>query len=435
MAVRFGKEGCRAVVVAGVRTPFLRSFGAFTALDTIALGTVVVKELLKRTELKTEEIDGLIWGGVVLPSAAVNVGREIVLESGIPRSIEGTTLTRACTSGLIAITQAVAAIERGEADVMIAGGSDSTSNAEVTMPSSLVHKAAPVLLSGKSGVKDYFKLLGKLSIRRDLIPKRPSVRERSSGELMGEAAERMVKINDISREAQDALALQSHHRAAAAIESGRLKEEIVAVATPDGKTVDRDNIVRGDTTLEKLARLKPAFAQDGSLTAGNSSSLTDGASAVLVMREDKARALGYTPLAAFRSWSYDAVDPAGQMLMGPAISMPRAMLRAGMTLADVELIDIHEAFAGQVLCVLKALNDDTFAKETLGMDKAIGEITPESINVHGGSVALGHPFAATGARMVTTLANELAKTDKATALMGICGAGGVSAGAILEKVS
>jgi len=434
MAVSFGKEGCRAVVVAGVRTPFLRSFGAFTPLDTIALGVVVVKELLKRTELKAEEIDGLNWGGAVLPSASVNVGREIVLDSGIPRSIEATTITRACTSGLMAITQAVAAIERGEADVMIAGGSESTSNAEVTMPSSLVHKAAPVLLSGKAGVKDYFKLLAKISIRQDLIPKRPSVRERSTGELMGESAERMAKINGITREAQDALALQSHHRAAAAIESGRLTEEIVPVVTPEGKTVDRDNIVRGDTTLEKLARLKPVFAKDGTLTAGNSSSLTDGASAVLIMREDTARALGYTPLAAFRSWSYDAVDPAGQMLMGPAISMPRAMLRADMSLADIDLVDIHEAFAGQVLCVLKALNDDAFAKENLGMDKAIGEIAPESINVHGGSVALGHPFAATGPRMVTTLANELAKSDRTTALLGICGAGGVSVGAILERV-
>ncbi len=434
MAASFGKDGCRAVVVAGVRTPFLRSFGAFTTLDTIALGTAAVKELLKRMELKAEELDGLIWGGVVLPSASVNIGREIVIDSGIPRSVEGTTLTRACTSGVIAITQAAAAIERGEADALIAGGSYSTSNAEVTMPSSLVHKAAPVLLSGKAGVKDYFSLLAKLSVRRDLVPRRPSVRERSTGELMGQAAERMAKINGISREAQDAFALQSHQRAAAAIESGRLTKEIVPVVTPDGKTVDRDNIVRGDTTMEKLARLKPAFAEDGTLTAGNSSSLTDGAGAVLVMREDKARALGYTPLAAFRSWSYDAVDPAGQMLMGPAVSMPKALMRAGMSLADIDLVDIHEAFAGQVLCVLKALNDDAFAKENLGLDKAVGEIAPESINVHGGSLALGHPFAATGARMVATVANELASTDCQTALLGICGAGGVSAGAVLERV-
>lgn len=434
MTVAFGKETCRAVVVAGVRTPFLRAFGAFTRLDTIALGAAVVRELLRRTELKAEEIDGVVWGGVIFPSTSVNVGRELVLEMDVPRTIEATTVTRACTSGLKAITQAVAAIERGEADVLIAGGSDSTSNAEVTMPPSLVHKAAPVVLSGKAGVKDYFRLMTKLSVRRDLIPKRPSIRERSTGELMGEAAERMAERNGIPREAQDAFAVQSHHRAAAAIESGRLAEEVFPVETPDGSTVDRDNIVRADTSLEKMARLKPAFAENGTLTAGNSSALTDGAAAVLVMREDKARALGYTPLAAFRSWSYDAVDPAGQMLIGPAISMPKALARAGMALADVGLVDIHEAFAAQVLCVLKTLNDGTFAREVLGMDKACGELAPEAVNVHGGSVALGHPFGATGARMVTTVANELAKTGRETALLGICGAGGVSAGAVMERV-
>ncbi len=422
------------MVVTGVRTPFLRAFGAFTPMDTIALGAATVRELLRRTGLKAEEIDGVVWGGVILPGTSVNVGREIVLEMDLPRTIEATTVTRACTSGLKAITQAVAAIERGEADVLIAGGSDSTSNAEVTMPPSLVHKAAPVVLSGKAGVKDYFRLMTKLSIRRDLIPKRPSIRERSTGELMGEAAERMAELNGITREAQDAFAVQSHHRAAAAIESGRLAEEVFPVQTPDGKTVDRDNIVRADTSLAKMARLKPAFAENGTLTAANSSALTDGASAVLVMREDKARAMGFTPLAAFRSWSYDAVDPAGQMLIGPAISMPKALARAGMALGDVDLVDIHEAFAAQVLCVLKALNDDTFAREVLGADKACGELASEAVNVHGGSVALGHPFAATGARMVTTVANELAKTGRETALLGICGAGGVSAGAVMERV-
>lgn len=435
MTVSFGKGACRAVVVAGVRTPFLRAFGAFTPLDTIALGSVAVRELLRRTKLDVKEIDGVVWGGVILPSGSVNIGREIILEMGLPRTVEATTLTRACTSGLKAITQAVATIERGEADVLIAGGSDSTSNAEITMPPSLIHKAAPVVLSGKSGVMDYFRLMTRLSLRRDLIPKRPSVRERCTGELMGEAAERMAEINGISREAQDAFSVQSHHRAAAAIESGRLAEEVCPVVTPDGKTVDRDNIVRADTTLEKMARLKPAFAENGTLTAANSSALTDGAAAVLVMREDKARALGYRPLAAFRSWSYDAVDPAGQMLMGPAISMPKALARAGMTLSDVGLVDIHEAFAAQVLCVLKALNDDTFAKETLGASRACGALAPEAVNVHGGSVALGHPFGATGVRMVITMANELVKTGRETALLGICGAGGVSAGAVLEQIS
>lgn len=424
----------RAVIVDGARTPFLRAFGAFTTMDTIALSAAATRALLDKIGDTRSLIDGVLWGGAVLPGATPNIGREMLLDAGLPPTIEAATVSRACTSGILAITQAAAAIERGEAEVFIAGGSDSTSNAEVKMPPSFVHKAAPVVMGGKAGVGDYLGLMMKLSIRKDLIPQRPSIRERSTGELMGEAAERMARHWGITREEQDAFAAQSHHRAAAAVASGRFANEIAAVQTPEGKTVTADNIVRPDTSIEKLAKLRPAFAKDGTLTAGNSSGLTDGAAAVLIMREDKARALGLTPLAAFRSWSYDAVDPADQLLIGPAISMPKALERAGMTLQDVDLIDIHEAFAAQVLCVLRAMASDTFARERLGHDKAIGEINPADINVHGGSVALGHPFGATGARMALTMANELHQTGKQTALMGICAAGGQSIGAVLEAV-
>ncbi|HOZ45685.1 MAG TPA: acetyl-CoA C-acyltransferase [Candidatus Hydrogenedentes bacterium] len=424
----------RAVIVGGVRTPFLRAFGAFTVMDSIALSVAAVRALLAKTGDIRNDIDGVLWGGAILPSAAPNVGREMVLDLGLPPTIKATTLTRACTSGLMAISEAAATIERGEADVMIAGGSDSTSNAEVTMPPSLVHKAAPVVLSAKSGVRDYFRLLAKISIRRDLLPRRPSVRERTTGELMGEAAERMTRHWGIAREDQDAFALQSHQRAAAAIASGRFADEIITVQTPEGVSVTADDIVRGDTSIEKLAKLRPAFAKNGTLTAGNSSALTDGAAAVLVMAEEKARALGFEPLAAFRSWSYDAVDPADQLLIGPAISIPIALDRAGMTLGDVDIVDIHEAFAAQVLCVLRALASDAFAQKRLGRDKATGELAPDAINIHGGSVALGHPFGATGARMIITMANELKRSGKETALLGICAAGAQSAGVILEAV-
>ncbi len=281
----------RAVLVHGMRTPFLRAFGAFTPMDAIALGVAAVRGLLERSGLPWGEVDGVVWGGVILPSASVNVGREIVLDVGLSPGVEATTLTRACTSGLAAITQAAAAIERGEADVLIAGGGDSTSNAEVKMPPSFVHKAAPVVMSSKSTVLDYFRLLARLSPRRDLVPQRPSIRERTTGELMGEAAERMAAHSAISREEQDRFALQSHQRAAAAVDCGRFADEIVPVDTPDGTTVRADNIVRGDVGIEKLAKLRPAFAEEGTLTAGNSSTLTDGASAVLLMNEDKARAV------------------------------------------------------------------------------------------------------------------------------------------------
>ncbi len=424
----------RAVIIGGIRTPFLRAFTDFMRIDTIALGVAAIKGLLERYPIPWKEIQGVIWGGVILPSDYANIAREIVLDMGLPPEIESLTVSRVCTSSLSAITLAASAIERGDVDVMIAGGSDSTSNAEVKLPQSFVHKAAPVVMNSKSTVKDYFRLLASLDFKKDIIPSRPSVRERTTGELMGESAEKMAARNGITRKEQDLFALQSHKRAAKAIETGRFACEMISVDTPDGKRIHTDNIVRGDTSLEKLAKLKPAFAENGTLTAGNSSSLTDGAAAVLIMNEEKAKSLGFTPLASLRSWSYGAVDPKDQLLIGPAISMPDAARKAGMTLKDIDLIDIHEAFAAQVLCVLKMIGNDKFAQNRLGMEKAFGNINPESINVHGGSISLGHPFGATGARMVTTMANELKLTGKSTALLGICGAGGVSAAAILEAV-
>lgn len=424
----------RAVIVGGMRTPFIRAFTDFTQLQSYELGSAAVKGLLEAVPVKWDAIDGVIWGGVVLGGSAVNIGREIVLELKLPPTIEATTVSRACTSSLLTATLAAAAIERGEADILIAGGSDSTSNAQVTMPQSLVHKAAPVVMSSKSTPMDYLGLLRKLNIRQDLIPQQPSIRERTTGELMGESAEKMARRNEISREAQDRFAAQSHRRAARAVENGRFADEIVPVTTPAGKIIYADNIIRADVTEEKLAKLRPAFDKEGSLTAGNSSALTDGAAALLLMSEEKADELGFKPLAVFKSWSYDAVDPTDQLLLGPAISMPRAMQRAGLVLADIDLIDIHEAFAAQVLSVLKVLRSDEFGRQRLGLKAAFGDIDPASINIHGGSLAFGHPFAATGARMVTTMANELARSEHKTALLGICGQGGVSAAAVMEKI-
>ena len=424
----------RAVLIGGVRTPFVRSFGSLMRLDTIALGVAAVRGLLERYPIPYREVDSMVWGGVVLPSATVNIGREIALDMGLPPTVECSTMTRACTTSLYTAVQAAAAIERGDADVVIAGGSDSLSNAELTMPRSLMHKVAPVALNRKSGAMDYAKLVTRIKPGKDLMPKRPAVKERSTGELMGESAEKMAQRHEIAREEQDALALRSHLRAAAAIASGRFADEIVAVDPPKGERLFVDDLVRGDASLEKMAKLRPAFAKEGTLTAANSSALTDGAGAMLWMSEETAKGLGLQPLVAFRSWSFDAVDPADQMLIGPAISMPRAVMRAGLALPDIGLIDIHEAFAAQVLCVLKMLANERFAREWAGLDAALGEVPADSINVHGGSIALGHPFAATGSRMLTTMANELLLTDKSTALLGICGAGGVSAGAVIERV-
>ncbi|MEZ4321323.1 MAG: acetyl-CoA C-acyltransferase [Myxococcota bacterium] len=424
----------RAVVVAGARTPFVRAFAEFVEMDAIALGVAAVKGLLDRTQVPWDQIDSIVWGGVILPSGAPNVGREIALDIGLPASVEAMTVTRACASGLQAVTLGIAAIERGDADIVIAGGADSTSNAELKMPQSFVHKVAPVAMSGKSTAGDYFKLLSKISPSKDLIPRQPKIAERSTGEVMGEAAEKMAGRNGVGRAEQDAFTVASHQRAARAIESGRFDDEVVPVTTPRGKTVTHDTIVRGDTNVEKLGKLRPVFAKNGTLTAGNSSTLTDGAAAVLLMSEEKAKELGFKPKAAFRSWSYVGVDPADQLLMGPALAMPKALDKAGLTLDQIDVVDMHEAFAAQVLSVLKMLESDAFAKARLGKDAAVGKVDREKLNVHGGSVALGHPFGATGARMVMTMANELASTDKKTALLGICAAGGLGAAAVMEAV-
>ena len=423
----------RAVIVAGVRTPFVRAFTDFTRLDSIALAGAAVRGLLDRSGIAPGEIEALVWGGVILPSHAPNIAREVALDLKLDYGCEGYTVTRACASGLQAVTSAAAAIERGEYDIMIAGGSDSTSNAEIKLPQKVVHAVAPVAL-GKPSPRDYLDVVRRLAPFTDVLPRQPKISERTTGEVMGESAEKMARVNGISRADQDAFAARSHHRAAAAIASGRFDDEVVPVRTPDGTLIETDGLVRATTSVEKLATLKPVFAEGGSVTAGNASPLTDGASAVLLMSEAKARALGFTPLAAIRSWSYVSVDPADQVLIGPAVSMPRALDKAGLSLADVDLVDIHEAFAAQTLSVLRMLESPAWAKERLGRDDAVGSVDIDRLNVHGGSISLGHPFGATGARMVTTMANELARTGKQTALLGICAAGGIGASAVLEAV-
>lgn len=424
--------GRRAVVVAGLRTPFVKAFAEFLKMDSIALGGAATRALLDKTNLARSEIDSIVWGGVILPGMAPNVGREIALDLQLPEGVEAMTVTRACASGLQAVTLAAAAIERGEADVVIAGGSDSTSNAEIKLPQKVVHAAAP-LAFGKATPGDILGVLAQMMPLSEILPRKPKIAERTTGQVMGEAAEEMARRNEVGRAEQDELAAASHHRAAAAIASGRLSAEVAPVETPSGRWVHGDTLVRADTSTDKLARLRPVFAKDGTLTAGNSSPLTDGAAAVLLMSEERARALGYTPLARFASWAYVGVDPADQLLMGPAIAMPRALERAGLSLDDIDLVDMHEAFAAQVLSVLAMLESDAFARARLGRDRAVGAVDREKLNVHGGSVALGHPFGATGARMVTTMANELHQTGKRRALLGICAAGGLGAGAVLES--
>ncbi len=424
----------RAVVVGGVRTPFHKAFGELVALDTIALGAAVVRALLRQYPIGHHEIDSLVWGGVILPPGAPNVGREIVLDLGLPPSIEAMTVTRACASGLQAVTSAAAAIERGEIDVAIAGGSDSTSNASITMPPAFVQKLGPVVMGRKATPGDYLRAVGKLDLSTDLLPRMPRVAERTTGLTMGQSAESMAERNGISRQQQDEFALGSHRKAAAAVESGWFAKEMCPVTLPDGREVHGDGLIRGDTSLERLSALRPAFKRGGTITAGNASPLTDGAAAVLLMSEDKARSLGLQPLARVVDWAYVGVDPTDQLLIGPALAIPKVLDRVGLPLERMDRIDLHEAFAAQVLSVVGALQSKAFAQARLGRDEAFGTVDPDKLNVYGGSLSIGHPFGATGARMVTTMARELARGAGEYAVLGICAAGGLGAAALLQRV-
>jgi acetyl-CoA acyltransferase len=297
-------------------------------------------------------------------------------------------------------------------------------------------RLASALVEAQKGktIADKLKPFTKLS-PKDLVPPIPGFsREPTTGEQMGEAAEKMAKQNGITRAEQDAIAHASHSKASRAWNDGTYAAEVMHVIPPPyDAPVAKDNLVRDDSTLEGYAKLSPVFdRKHGTITAGNASPLTDGASALLVMRESKAKALGYTPLGYVKSWAYAAVDPGWQLLMGPVFAAPKALDRAGMKLADMDLVDMHEAFAAQVASNLKALASKSFAEEKLGRSEAIGEIDPSILNVNGGSIAIGHPFAATGGRMVLSTLRELKKRGKQHALLTVCAAGGLGAAMVLE---
>jgi acetyl-CoA acyltransferase len=423
----------RAAVVAGLRTPFVKAGSDFASLDVLDLARSVTGELIQRTALDPSDIDHLIFGNVLRPPRYHNLAREVVLAANLPKNLPADTVSLACASACQAITDATNLIERGYADVVVTGGVEMLSNVPISLSPPLAR--ALVGASQAKGMRGKLDSLRTVSLA-DLPPVAPSITETSTGLSMGQSAELMAKINGISREAQDQWALGSHQKAAAAWEDGRLTDEVapVYVVNNGGRAVTRDNHVRRDTSLQKLAELKPVFdRQYGTVTAGNSSPLTDGAASVLIMSEERAKALGYTPKAFIRSYAYAAVDPSGQLLIGPVYAIPIALERAGLTLADMDLVEMHEAFAAQVLSTLQKLESREFAERELGRGEAVGTIDPARINTHGGSIALGHPFGATGARCVATLANEMERRSAQFGLVSVCAAGGVGCAIVLER--
>ena len=423
----------RVAVVAGLRTPFAKQATAYRDMTTLDLGRAVVKELLARAELDPREIGLVVYGQAIPTPSAPNVAREIVLGSGMPKSVEAYSVVRACATSFQSATSAAEAILAGQHDVAVTGGVDSASDVPITVSRRLA--SALVEASKAKSLTDKLRIFTRLS-PRDLVPTPPALREPSTGLTMGEHAERMAKDAGVTREEQDRLAHRSHTRAAAAWERGLFDAEVMHVIPPPAfdRPIAKDNLVREDSKLESYASLRPVFdPKHGSVTAGNSSPLTDGASALLLMRESKAKALGYQPLGYLRSWAYAALDPDDGLLMGPAYASPLALDRAGLSLADMDVVDMHEAFAAQVVCNRKALASRRFAEDKLGRTSGpIGEIDDERFNVHGGSIALGHPFAATGARMIHTVLRELGRRKGQFGLATACAAGGLGAAVVLE---
>jgi acetyl-CoA acyltransferase len=400
-------------------------------LSAIELGKIAVSELVHRTNLDPKTLDLLVFGTVIPNVVAPNIAREIALMPLLPKGVDAYSVSRACASANQAITDAADQIALGHADVAIAGGAESLSTVPILHSrgfSDALVAASKARTIGQR-MQAFSKVRGK-----DFIPITPAIAEPTTGETMGQSAEKMAKINGITREAQDQLTWASHMNAAKGTKDGRLTAEIVpVVAGPKYDAVTEDNIIRADTTREALAALRPVFDKRyGTITAGNASPLTDGAAAVLLMREDVAKALGFTPKAYIRSYAYAALDPGEQLLQAPVLAAPKALKRAGLTLQDMDLVEMHEAFAAQVLSNLKGFESQEWA-ERAGLSAPLGEVDRSKLNVLGGSISIGHPFGATGARITTTLMNELERRGGQFGLMTVCAAGGLGFSMVVER--
>lgn len=413
--------GRRVAIVAGCRTPFCKAGTDLKYVRAVDLARHAARELIERTNLNPRAVNEVIFGQVVASPLVPNVAREVSLLPQFPREIPAYTVNRACASSNQAVTAAHDQIAFGHADIILAGGVESLSD----IPILASRRLADILVTASKAKTLGARLATFARIRpRDLMPVSPAIAEPSTGESMGQSAEKMAKENHISREEQDRWALRSHQLAAQGTQDGRLTAEI-APWFPEragGAVVTADNGIRTDTTLEQMAKLRPVFDRRyGTVTAGNSSPLTDGASAVLLMAEEVARALGYEPLAFVRSYAVAAVDPGWQLLQGPIWAVPIALERAGIQWKELGLIEMHEAFASQVLSNLQ------------GFAAKGWEINEDIINVMGSSIAIGHPFGATGGRLVTTLANEMKRRDVQFGLISVCAQGGMASAVVLER--
>lgn len=425
------RDGERIAIVSGLRTPFAKQATEFHGVSALDLGKLVVNELLIRAELDPALVEQVVYGQVVQMPEAPNIAREIVLGTGMQVHTDAFSVTRACATSFQSVVSVAESMLAGVTQIAIAGGADSSSVLPIGVSKKLARALVDVNKAKTLGQKlAIFRRLGL----KDLLPVPPAVAEYSTGLSMGDTAEQMAKSHGISRAAQDELAHRSHTLAAAAWQAGKLSDEVMtAYVEPYSRYLKIDNNIRMESKLDSYAKLKPVFDRvHGSVTAANSTPLTDGASAVLMMTEGRAKALGYTPLGYLRSYAFAAIGVHEDMLMGPSYATPIALDRAGMKLSDLTLIEMHEAFAAQALANMKMFGSRKFAEEKLGRSEAIGEIDMDKFNVNGGSLAYGHPFAATGTRLIVQTLNELKRRGGGIGLTTACAAGGLGAAMIVE---
>jgi acetyl-CoA C-acetyltransferase len=419
----------RVAIVGGVRIPFARSYSAYATAGNQDMLTAAFRAVVERFRLQGERLGDAAAGAVIKHSRDYNLVRECVLASGLDPHTPGLDMQRACGTSLEATISIGNKIALGQIEAGMAGGTDSISDAPIVYPRSYQQ----LLLASYRGRSAWQRLSPWLGLRpKHFRPVLPAVVEPRTGLSMGQSAELMAKQWQVSRAEQDQLAYDSHLKAASAWREGFYEDLVVPYLG-----LKSDNNVRSDSTLEKLARLRPSFATDGTLTAGNSTPLTDGASAVLLATPEWAAKRGLPVLAYLTYGKVWAVDFAGGkegLLMAPTYAVPAMLRDAGITLQDFDYYEIHEAFAAQVLCTLRAWESAQYCREVLGLPGPLGSIDRARLNVKGGSVALGHPFAATGTRIVATLAKLLAADANAKrGLISVCTAGGMGVTAILER--
>ena len=425
------RQGERIAIVAGLRTPFARQSTEFSQVPAVDLGKMVINEMLERTDIDPKLIDQVVFGQVIQMPEAPNIAREIVLGTGMNIHTDAYSVTRACATSFQSAVNITESIMAGSIEIGIAGGADSSSVVPIGVSKNLA--ANLLALSKTKTLGQKLNLLKTLSFK-DLMPVPPAVAEYSTGLSMGQTAEQMAKSHGISRADQDALAHRSHTLASQAWRDGKIQDEVMtAFPEPYKQWISEDNNIRHDSTLEGYTKLRPAFDREyGSVTAANSTPLTDGGAAIMLMSEGKAQALGMEILGFVRGYAFSAIGVEKDMLMGPTYATAKVLSNTGLALSDLTLIDMHEAFAAQALANVKMFASDTFAQNYLGRTKAIGEIDMDRFNVLGGSIAYGHPFAATGARMMTQTLRELKRRGGGLALNTACAAGGLGAAIILE---